>query len=108
MPQKDRRADKAQAEAIVFTDLAALRGIPHLPAADTRHSSSLERGLRIMGLFTEDRPTWRLADVAAELGYSRSTTHRYLTTLVTLGQLVQTTARRYRHPQFSASAAAFD
>jgi IclR family pca regulon transcriptional regulator len=84
----------------VFTDLAALSDASQLPVADARYSVSLERGLRIIGLFTEERPTWRLADVAAELGYSRATTHRYLTTLVALGQLVQTTARRYRHPQF--------
>jgi DNA-binding MarR family transcriptional regulator len=53
---------------------------------DPRYSHSLERGLAV----------WQLAEIADKLGYARSTTHRYLLTLVALGQIEQTTGRRYR------------
>jgi IclR family transcriptional regulator, pca regulon regulatory protein len=37
-----------------------------------------------------------IADIAEELGMSRSTTHRYLTTLVALGYMEQDRSRKYR------------
>ncbi len=37
-----------------------------------------------------------IADIADELGMSRSTTHRYLTTLVALGYMEQDKSRKYR------------
>ena len=37
-----------------------------------------------------------IADIAERLGMSRSTTHRYVTTLVALGYLVQGAKRKYR------------
>jgi DNA-binding IclR family transcriptional regulator len=61
-----------------------------------RYSQSLERGLAILAFFTSEQPTLRLADIADGLGLSRSTTHRYATTLVALGYLEQGEGRRYR------------
>ncbi len=40
------------------------------------YSQSLERGLAILGCFTPRRPVLGIADIADELGMSRSTTHR--------------------------------
>jgi IclR family pca regulon transcriptional regulator len=60
-----------------------------------RYSQSLERGLAILNCFTPERPTLGIAEIADELGMSRSTTHRYVTTLVTLGFLKQDASRRY-------------
>ncbi len=59
-------------------------------------SQSLERGLAILGCFTPKRPVLGIADIADELGMSRSTTHRYVITLVALGYLEQGASRKYR------------
>ena len=68
--------------------------IPTLRAP--RYSQSLERGLAILGCFTPKRPVLGIADIADELGMSRSTIHRYVVTLVALGYLKQDIARKYR------------
>jgi IclR family pca regulon transcriptional regulator len=63
---------------------------------EPRYSQSLERGLAILSSFTPERPIRGIADVADELGMRRSTTHRYMSTLVALGYLEQGAARKYR------------
>jgi IclR family pca regulon transcriptional regulator len=68
--------------------------IPHL--REPRYSQSVERGLAILECFTPERPVLGIADLADELGMSRSTTHRYVLTLTALGYLVQGAQRKYR------------
>lgn len=68
--------------------------IPDL--AEPRYSQSLERGLAILECFTAGHPVLGIADIADRLGMSRSTTHRYVTTLVALGYLEQGAKRKYR------------
>src|ERR1700676_3090384 len=63
---------------------------------EPRYSQSLERGLAILSCFTPTRPVLGIADIADELGMSRSTTHRYVITLVALGYLEQGASRKYR------------
>jgi IclR family pca regulon transcriptional regulator len=63
---------------------------------EPRYSQSLERGLAILGCFSANRPVLGIADIADELGMSRSTTHRYVITLVALGYLEQGASRKYR------------
>ncbi len=63
---------------------------------EPRYSQSLERGLAILACFTPDRPVLGIADIADSLGMSRSTTHRYVITLVALGYLEQGASRKYR------------
>lgn len=63
---------------------------------DPRYSQSLERGLAILAAFTSERPVMGIAEIAGELGMSRSTTHRYVTTLLELGYLEQGPSRKYR------------
>jgi IclR family pca regulon transcriptional regulator len=63
---------------------------------EPRYSQSLERGLAILGCFTPERPLLGIADIADDLGMSRSTTHRYTITLVALGFLEQGASRKYR------------
>ncbi len=70
------------------------RSVPSL--REPRYSQSLERGLAIMGCFTPQRPVLGIADIADELGMSRSTTHRYVITLTELGYLEQVASRKYR------------
>ncbi len=53
-------------------------------------------GLAMLACFTSEHPVRGIADMAEELGLGRSTTHRYATTLVTLGYLEQGAARKYR------------
>jgi IclR family pca regulon transcriptional regulator len=61
-----------------------------------RYSQSFERGLAILTTFSASRPTLGIADMADALGMSRSTTHRYAITLVSLGFLEQLPSRKYR------------
>jgi IclR family pca regulon transcriptional regulator len=63
---------------------------------EPRYSQSLERGLAILGCFTPTRPVLGIADIADDLGMSRSTTHRYVITLLALGYLEQGASRKYR------------
>ena len=63
---------------------------------EPRYSQSLERGLAILGCFSSVRPVLGIADIADNLGMSRSTTHRYVITLVALGYLEQGASRKYR------------
>lgn len=63
---------------------------------EPRYSQSLERGLAILGCFTPERPILGIADIAEDLGMSRSTTHRYVITLVALGFVEQDASRKYR------------
>ncbi len=60
-------------------------------------SQSLERGLAILTAFTPDRPALGISELARKLGLTRSTTHRYVATLATLGYLQQDeSTRKYR------------
>ncbi len=68
--------------------------IPDLSAP--RYSHSLERGIAILACFTPQRPVLGIADLAKDLGMTRSTTHRYVTTLLALGYLEQGARRKYR------------
>lgn len=75
----------------------APQGAPALPSLrEARYSQSLERGLAILTAFSPERPVLGIADLAAALGMSRSTTHRYVITLLALGYLEQGTSRKYR------------
>lgn len=61
-----------------------------------RYSQSLERGLAILGCFTPERHALGIAEIADQLGMSRSTTHRYVVTLVALRFLEQVASHKYR------------
>jgi IclR helix-turn-helix domain len=64
-----------------------------------RLSHSLFRGLLILALFISSDEGRGVVEVARQLGLSPSTTHRYMTTLVAFGLLVQDpTTRKYRLP----------
>jgi IclR family transcriptional regulator, pca regulon regulatory protein len=65
--------------------------------ADPGFSQSLERGLAILAAFTPDRPSLGVSELARGLGLTRSTAHRYIATLATLGYLLQDEpTRKYR------------
>jgi IclR helix-turn-helix domain len=65
-----------------------------------RLSHSLFRGLLILALFISSHEGRGVVEVARQLGLSPSTTHRYMTTLVAFGLLVQDPGtRKYRLPQ---------
>ncbi len=87
MRVRPRRPDGAGPDEPVWS-------IPGL--REPRYSQSLERGLAVLGCFTPKRPVRGNADIADELGMGRSTTHRYVVTLVALGYLEQDSSRKYR------------
>lgn len=59
-------------------------------------SQSSGRGLAILGCFTSQRHVLGVAEIADELGMSRSTTYRFVIVLVALGFLEQCASRKYR------------
>ncbi len=60
-------------------------------------SQSLERGLAILAEFRPGTPELGISDLARALGLSRSTSHRYVSTLARLGYLQQNLGtRKYR------------
>ncbi len=88
MPRTSSATAKARNDGEPAWSIPSLR--------EPRYSQSLERGLAILGCFTPKRPVLGIADIADELGMSRSTTHRYVITLVALGYLEQGASRKYR------------
>jgi IclR family pca regulon transcriptional regulator len=66
------------------------------PNESGRYSQSLGNGLAVLAGFRPGKTTRGIADMADELRMSRSTTHRYATTLAQLGYLEQGPSRRYR------------
>jgi hypothetical protein len=91
--------------AAVTTAPVKVRKVSPL-AKDPRYSSSLGLGLRILALFSDEDTLLGIANVADALkaadshnapATSRSTVHRYMTTLCQLGQLEQPEGtRKYR------------
>ncbi len=66
-------------------------------AGTTGTSQSLERGLAILSSFHSDRQLIGVSELSRELALSRSTAHRYISTLARLGYLQQDPdSRRYR------------
>jgi IclR family pca regulon transcriptional regulator len=61
------------------------------------YSQSLERGLAILAAFRSGQPLLGVSDLARGVGLSRSTAHRYISTLATLGYLQQDpSTKKYR------------
>jgi len=72
-------------------------GYPSIPTLrGGRYSQSVERGLAILECFSPQHPVLGIAEIADELGMSRSTTHRYVITLVALNFMEQVANRKYR------------
>ena len=64
---------------------------------DGGFSQSLQRGLAILSSFHSGRPLLGVSELGRDVGLSRSTTHRYVSTLVALGYLQQDpSTRKYR------------
>lgn len=58
-----------------------------LRPADTPVNQSVERAVRLLGLFTSDEPELTLAQLTSRLGTSKATTHRYTLALRQVGLL---------------------
>lgn len=57
--------------------------------------SSLERMLRILDLFTQEKPVWSVDDICTEFDYTRSTGYRYTKELADAGLLFQVGKSNY-------------
>jgi IclR family transcriptional regulator, pca regulon regulatory protein len=66
-------------------------------SANGAYSQSLERGLAILSAFGSGRPLLGVSELGRDIGLSRSTTHRYVSTLASLGYLQQDSdTKKYR------------
>lgn len=50
-------------------------------------SKTLEKGINILTLFTEEKPSWRLDELTIETDIPKPTLHRFLKTFTDLGVL---------------------
>lgn len=57
---------------------------------------ALAKGLRVLSLFTEQRPTWRVSDIAAATGLPLPTVYRVIMTLLSEGYLEHLPSGEYR------------
>jgi IclR family pca regulon transcriptional regulator len=57
------------------------------PAKPEYRVEALAKGLRILSLFTEKRPTWRISDIAPAVGVPLPTAYRIVMTLTAEGYL---------------------
>jgi IclR family pca regulon transcriptional regulator len=65
--------------------------------AEAGFSQSLQRGLAILSSFRSERPLLGVSELGRDVGLSRSTTHRYVATLVALDYLQQdSVSKKYR------------
>lgn len=89
---------RAIAETMRATGRLRVAASRTAPLRDPSFSSSLATGLNLLAAFNENgRSLLGIKDLAEELGVPRSTTHRYVRSLVELGQLEQDPAtRKYR------------
>lgn len=94
-------------QATVGNDPKLVRVMGRIAAPkDPSMSDSTIQALDILGVFDQhkqtragERPLLGIAELADELGMSRSTMHRYVTTLCFCGQLEQhAPTRKYRRP----------
>jgi len=60
-------------------------------------SKSLEKGLRILSLFSEEKPTWRLTEIAKEIGTNKTSTYRFVNTLIQMAFLRQDSQTKLLH-----------
>ncbi|MFD0523105.1 helix-turn-helix domain-containing protein [Paractinoplanes durhamensis] len=66
------------------------RSVPTKPAVAGKPEyrvEALAKGLRILSLFTEQRPTWRVSDIAPAVGMPLPTVYRVVMTLTAEGYL---------------------
>lgn len=82
-PPRKRRVDSECREEI-------------LPQPDPSLSRSMEYGAAILTACTRQAAPLEIARLAEVVGLGRSTTHRYVTTLMSLGWLEQDAKRRYK------------
>jgi IclR family transcriptional regulator, pca regulon regulatory protein len=74
-----------------------MSGAPRAAESSASFSVSLERGLSILSAFTGSRPVLGIADLARAVDLNKSTTHRYVATLVKLGYVDQDPETRKYH-----------
>ncbi len=94
-----RRATDTEGVASILQGFAE-RGLASNYAAlatSPRLSRSLLLGLLVLACFPSDGDALAVTDVAASLGLSPSTTHRYMSTLLAAGLLEQDPRTRHYH-----------
>lgn len=62
----------------------------------TGAQSSLDRLLRVLDLFSVERPTWTADEIGSVMGVSRATQYRYIKSLTSAGLLAPTGAGSFR------------
>src|SRR3984957_12444655 len=88
-----RPRQRARAAAPDSSDLAAGPGQASQPAYRVE---ALAKGLRVLSVFSERRPTWRITDIAAEVSLPLPTAYRIVMTLTAEGYLEHLPSGEYR------------
>jgi IclR family pca regulon transcriptional regulator len=85
--------------ATATTGTAATTGATAGNAAGTQPDyrvEALAKGLRVLSVFSEQRPTWRITDIAAEVSLPLPTAYRIVMTLTAEGYLDHLPSGEYR------------
>jgi IclR family pca regulon transcriptional regulator len=85
--------------AAATTGTAATTGATAGNAAGTQPDyrvEALAKGLRVLSVFSEQRPTWRITDIAAEVSLPLPTAYRIVMTLTAEGYLDHLPSGEYR------------
>src|SRR4051812_44077797 len=94
-PDSIKRVGSVHSEGAVMTDESSTGA-----AAEGRRGpytvEALAKGLRVLSLFTERQPVWRLRDISQATGIPTPTAFRIIATLVEEGFLEQLEGGDYR------------
>ena len=74
-------------------------GVRHVDGSETKPgsvNSTADRAIDILLLFSEDRPVWTTAEIAAHFDMPRTTIYRYLGSLRSYSLIVEDNAGGYR------------
>src|ERR1700722_7562290 len=94
-----RRSARTPRAGSTPPDPAAADSAPQAADAATQPDyrvEALAKGLRVLSVFSEQRPTWRITDIAAEVSLPLPTAYRIVMTLTAEGYLDHLPSGEYR------------
>ena len=96
MPGSANPARPRQRARAAAPDSSALAAGPGQASQPDYRVEALAKGLRVLSVFSERRPTWRITDIATEVSLPLPTAYRIVMTLTSEGYLEHLPSGEYR------------